>query len=364
MWSFETNVDSLIDNFAVVVESDTVSKGSWQLDYEGFCEKFHITKCPFIKASAIADKESIRIMNSIVDLSSWRAALLACCTTGSKVIEISVHGARLEPQHLVDLSAALRKMGTCQLLKLQYLNWQEGRGLNENNTTQYQEALTALLNEATGLEYVSLKGNNFTDDFLAPVISSLSQSFRVSTLNLANNKLTDQSLKLLLKAIRCTTNMRKVSFEANLITGESLSVLGELFLGSEFNAEDDATSKANGKLIAEKNKAIKATNAKRKKAGLVELKEVTPSLECSAKKEKTLIHANRTLKLLDLSHNADLQIESVNALVNALTDTPALANLPAAATQADSKLVIDLSSTVSVPPDFSFTPQPWVEFVV
>lgn len=364
MWSLETNADSLIENFAAVVEADTASKGTWELDYEAFCEKFMVTKCPFIKVAAIGDKESIRVMNSIIDLSSWRAALLACSTTGSKVIEISVHGSRLTPLHLLDLSATLRKMGTCQLLKLQYLDWQDGQGLNEGNTVQYQEALTALMNEATGLEYVSLKGNNFTDEFCAPVLSSLSQSFRLNTLNLANNKLTDQSLRVLLKAIRCTSNIRKVCLEANLLTGESLTVLGELFLGSEYSAEDDATFKANGKLIAERNKVIKAANGKRKKAGLVELKEITPSLECSVKKEKTLLHANRALRLLDLSHNADLQIEAVNALVAALTDTPALANLPAAASEADAKLVIDLSSTVPVPPDFSFTPHSWVEFVV
>jgi len=360
MWSFEVNADTLIDNFAVAVETDTASKGSWQLDYEAFCEKFKIVRCPFVKAAALSsESESCRVLNAFVDLSNWRAMLLACCTTGSKVIEISVHGARLEPQHLVDMSAALKKMGSCRSLKLQYLDWQDGSGLNETNTVQYQEAFVSVLGE---VGYASLKGNSFTDDFIAPVLASLSQNFKLNLLNLSNNQLSDQSLRVFLKAVRCTTNVKTVSFESNRITGESLSVLGELFLGSDFTAEDDATVKANTKLVGDRNKQIKEVNKKRKKANLAELKELTPSLDCSVKKEKTLVHANRSLQRLDLSNNPTLQVESLNALVQALTDTAPLAALPAAAS-GEVKLVVELASTAALPPSFNFTPQPWFEFV-
>lgn len=364
MWSFEINANNLIDNFTVVVETDTVSRGSWQLDYEAFCDKFKVVRCPFIKSAVVSnDKESCRILNGMIDISSWRAMLLACCTSGSKVIEISVHGARLEPQHLLDLSAALRKMGSCQSLKLQYLDWQNGSGLNDENIAQYQEAFNSVLSDATCIEYLSLKGNDFSDDFVAPLLTSLAQNFKLGTLNLANNRLTDQSLRLFWKSVRVTTNIRAVSFESNRVTGESLSLLGELFLGSEFNAEDDATTKANAKLVGERNKQIKEANKKRKKANQPELKEITPSLDCSVKKEKTLLHANRSLRRVDFSNNADLQVESVNALVLALNDTPPLAALPPAAS-VEGKLMIELTSSVALPPSFNYAPQPWVEFVV
>lgn len=360
MWSSEVNANTAVDNFAVAVETDTVSKGSWELDYEAFCEKFKIIRCPFIKATALSNEsESCRIMNSIVDLSNWRAMLLACCTAGSKVIEISVHGARLEPQHLVDLSTALKKMGTCRSLKLQYLDWQDGAGLNEVNTAQYQEAFASVIGE---VGYASLKGNNFNDDFIMPVLASLSQNFKLNLLNLSSNQLTDQSLRVFLKAVRCTTNIKTVSFESNRIAGEALSVLGELFLGSDFTAEDDATIKGNSKLVGERNKQIKEVNKKRKKANIPELKEITPSLDCSVKKEKTLVHANRSLQRLDLSNNPTLQVESLNALVQTLVDTAPLAALPAAAS-GDVKLVVELAATAALPPSFNFNPQPWFEFV-
>jgi hypothetical protein len=352
MWSFEVNSNSLFDNFAAAVETDTPSKGTWNDDYAAMCERYKVVACPFVKSTTISEgKESCKVVNCIVDLSSWRAMLLACCTTGSKVIDVSVHGCRLEAQHLQDLALALKKMGTAQSLRLQYLNWPEsneqgGNALSGTNAAQLQDAFVALFNDATGLEYISLKGNDFTDEFMAPIIPALAQNFRLTGLNLSFNKLSDASFQIFVKAVRYCTNIKIVSFEANAVTGSGLAVLADLLNGTEVSTEDDAAIKANGKVFGDKNKAIKELNKKRKKANQPELKEIPNILECTVKREKTMYIANRTLKRVDISGCTGLQAAAVVAFAESLAATPAGLALPPAANtfqnaDTDPKLVVD-----------------------
>jgi hypothetical protein len=368
MWTFDTNPNSLIDNFAAAAEVDTPSKGSWQADFELFCTKYNVTVCPHIKSGVLeGEKESVKVMNVVVDISSWRAMLLACCTGGSKVIDITVHGSRLSPQHINDLAVALRRMGTCQSVKLQYLDWQNGNEINESNIAQFQEAFTALFADSTCLEAVSLKGNNFTPELMGSVLTSLAQNFKLVSLNLANNLLTDESVRQFVKAVRCNTNIKYVSFAQNRVTGDSLSALGDLLNGTEQSPEDDAAVKANAKLIAERNKGIKELNKKRKKANLPDIKEITPSLEVAVKREKTLYLVNRTLKRVDFSGNTEMGADKVLSFVQAIADTPQGTQLPQAAAtyqvETDPKLVVDFTNCGDVS-GASVAPQPWVQIVV
>jgi hypothetical protein len=373
MWSSEVNPNTLIDNFAVVVETDAPSKGSWQLDFEAVCAKFNVIKCPQITSAVVQnDKESCRLSNVIIDLSNWRAMLLACCTTGSKVVDISVHGCRLTAQHITDLATALRKMGTCQSVKLQYLDWQGGQGIDETNSSQFQEAFMALFSDATCLESISLKGNNFKAELLNTVISSLSQNFKLVSLNLSNNLLTDETVRLFIKAVRCCTNIKLVSFANNDIRGDCLAGLAELLNGTEQSGEDDATFKGNAKAIGEKNKLIKELNKKRKKAGLPDVKEITPSLEVAIKREKTLYLVNRTLKRVDLSGSAAMDAEKVRAFAQAVADAPAGTPLPQAAAtfqvETDPKLIVDCigasADQSAAMKNVNSNPQPWVQILV
>lgn len=364
------NIDTLIDNFAVVVETDTPTKGSWQLDYESFCTKFNIVRCPNISSvNTLEDKECCKAINAIIDLSNWRAMLLACCTTGSKVVEISVHGCQLSAQHFVDLAAALKKMGSCQSLKLQYLDWQNTDLTDVANNGQLQEALTLIFSDTCCLEGISLKGNNFTSDFLAPIITSLSQNFKLIYLNLANNLLDDSSVLAFLKAIRCCTNIKYVSFASNQTTGEHLSVLAQLLNGTEQSAEDDATIKANSKSVGDKNKAIKELNKKRKKAGQSDIREIPAVLDVAIKREKTMFLINRILKRLDFSNNALMKAECVEAFAQCIAEAPqGLTLSQAAATyqlETDPKLVLDFTGCSSaVSKDVNVDPQAWIHLAL
>jgi hypothetical protein len=254
------------------------------------------------------------------------------------------------------------------------MDWQGGQGINETNLSQFQEALTALFSDATCLESISLKGNNFKPELLNPVISSLSQNFKLVSLNLSNNLLTDETVRLFIKAVRCCTNIKLVSFANNDIRGDCLAGLAELVNGTEQNGEDDATFKGNAKAIGEKNKAIKELNKKRKKAGQADVKEITPSLDVAIKREKTLYLVNRTLKRVDLSGSAGMDAEKVRVFAQSIADTPAGTPLPQAAAtfqvETDPKLIVDCSGSSagaeqsaalkSVNP----TPQPWVQVLV
>lgn len=369
MWSFDVNPNTRIENFATVIEADIPSSGSWRADYEAACTKNGLVLCPHIKAGPHpqdVDKESCKVVNVIVDLSSWRAMLLACCTVGSKVADITVHGSRLSPQHVQDLAVALKKMGTCQSVKLQYLDWQDGQGLDATNIPLYQDALSALLSDSTCLEAVSLKGNSFPPELLNPVLDSLAQNFKLITLNLAGNLLTDDSARQFVKAVRCNTSIKYVSFANNRITGDFLPALAEILDGTEQSAEDDATIKGNTKLVTERNKGIKELNKKRKKTNLPEIKEIA-TLEVTVKREKVMYVVNRTLKRLDLSCNPDLDAGKVAAFAQGLADAPQGTALPAAAatyqSETDPKLVVDATRCGDLSA-VNTAPQPWVEILV
>mmetsp|Transcript_10246 Transcript_10246/g.17132 ORF Transcript_10246/g.17132 Transcript_10246/m.17132 type:complete len:395 (-) Transcript_10246:204-1388(-) len=304
MWSSKANTSALIEDFAAAVEADNPSKGSFQDDYTEICSKYSVIPCPNIKAAVgiMDDFESCRIINCMVDLSSWRAMLLACCTMNAKVVEISVHGCPLSIQHIKDLALALNKIGTCQSLKLQYVEF----GINEENQAEYQDALRELMKDTMGLEYLSLKGNALTDEFIAPFIQESASNFKLTTLNLSENSFTDATVKALCAALKFNTSLQWISLQANKCTGEFLAELNVLLNGAEITPDEDAHLKSIGKMLGDKNKAIKDVNKKRKKAGVVELPELAAWLDCTVKREKTVFVANRSLKRLDFSDSPSL----------------------------------------------------------
>ena len=171
------NADSLIEKFDSLVNEDVVSKGSWKEDYDLFCEKYGVIPCPFITVSPTKDEtESCRVANCEVDISSWRAMLLACSTVGSKVADIYVHNTLINSQHLLDLSKALKKSSVCKAIRLQYISVKTSSSIvDEGSSTPPDgtdsatiDALKALLSDETCIEYLSLKGNKFTDAIILP----------------------------------------------------------------------------------------------------------------------------------------------------------------------------------------------------
>jgi hypothetical protein len=103
VWATESNADKLLDSFDGGVDADTASLGSFKEDFAKFVENYDIGEvCPFVSSSSAlktedsdAIIESVKIMNCKIDRASWRAALLACTTIGTKVEELCCVGLEL-----------------------------------------------------------------------------------------------------------------------------------------------------------------------------------------------------------------------------------------------------------------------------
>lgn len=321
-WTFESNPDSSLGSFASLLEKDTNTKGSFSEDYQSFCKDNKILPCPYITAVAVnSTQECCRVQNGIIDLSSWRAMLLAASTVGSKVVEISVHSCQITAQHLLDLAKALEKMGSCPIVKLQYLYLL----ITEETTAAFSESLRSLFSDATCVEYLSLKGSRFGSSVLQSSVSALSNNYKLRCLNLSDNDLNDDVVVELFKSIKMRTNLNEISLAHNCLTGRSLSSLTSLFNGSELSAEDEAAVKSAAKALGDKNKAIKEANKKRKKAGYPEVAECSPSSEVVTSKDKKSYLTNRFFNLIDLSFNPLDDSDSLSSFYSALESSPSSA---------------------------------------
>lgn len=321
IWETSVNSDDLLSSYNSLLDKEANSKGSFQEDYEFYCAQFKILPCPFINASTIGDDEYCRVANCVVDLSSWRAMLLAFCTTGSKVIQVTIHQSSITPQHISDLSKACEKSAKVKIVKLQYLPL-ELDGINES---LYLDAFTNLANDITGIEYLSLKGNKLGDQLVKVLVASLSKNLRLKLINLGDNDLTDESAKELFKALRMNTSLRDICLTDNRISGEFLiSILGPVLLGIEpATVDDDAALKTITKYVGDRNKQIKELNKKRKKAGLSDLPEYQLPSECIVKRDGKGFIFNQSISSIDLSRNPlnGTQIQALVDLIDAASAT-------------------------------------------
>jgi hypothetical protein len=243
--------------FNTILEKGTASKGSWQKDYEWACNEYKITPCPFINSHLFSgdnEKEVCRIANVSVDLSSWRAMLIACATIGSKVVEINIHFCEIKAKHLMDLAKAIEQVGTCQILRIHYLQ------NIDMKSTEVQDALKLIFADVLNLEYISILGNEIGDGVLSKCITPVvANNYRLKALNLSKNSLTDSSVKELFLALRHRTNIVSISLQGNDLTGSFLATSVGPVISGEYSAtqEDEGAPKEITKIIGDKNKTIK-----------------------------------------------------------------------------------------------------------
>ena len=301
-WESTLNNPALLSTYPAELAKDTASKGSFKADYDSLCLANNIVPCPFIQQSA--DALACRVSNCVVDLPSWRAMLLAASTVNSAIVEIAMHSCTLTPQHLLDLAAAMDKMGTLQVLKLDYLSFAdvpEGAGP--------ASLLKPFIWGGTSapVDYLSIKGNCLGDAFCTDpaIYQSLSGNFSLQALSLADNGITDVGACEILRAVRLSAGLKELSLSKNAITfsGELAAGLSSLFSGSAATAEDEATWKNAAKVIADRNKAVKDKNKVRKKSGYAELADTpTPPERISKGSDGLNYISNRALASIDLSH--------------------------------------------------------------
>jgi hypothetical protein len=302
MWTADANDVKCLESYPSLIEKDQQTKGSFEKDYVSYCESNSIIKCPYISGYTItgSDNEGVRVSNCLLDLPNWRSMLLSLCTSGSKVMEVSIHACRLSLQHIDDLTKALLKSGLLKSLKIQFTDiFSQNDGPSSVIST-----LKALLNDSTNLEYLSLKGTNLSDEIVTGFSPALTENFRLCGLNLSSNFITSDGCTNLLTAIKMNTSLRVLNFSENLITNpvSVTTIINQSFCSAPTGTEDGII-KANMKIIAEKNKAIKEINKKRKKAGLAEFAEIPALPDLMKAVEGKNWFVNRTLECVDLSAN-------------------------------------------------------------
>ena len=175
MWSYDINDDNCISNFTVEIAKDIPSKGSFQDDYDSLCKQYNIIPCPYIKESIYINSDSntintVKVSNTIIDISSWRAMLLAISTIGSKITEIVTYGICISKQHLDDLKSAIDKIGTFSVIKLEYITCKSPEIVEDveilSPTSPLHESLQLLLSGTVSIDYISLKGTKLNDVFI------------------------------------------------------------------------------------------------------------------------------------------------------------------------------------------------------
>jgi hypothetical protein len=173
----------------------------------------------------------------------------------------------------------------------------------------FADALLNLFGNNFQLEYLSLKGNKLGDVFAKKLAPAISSNLSLKSLNLSESGFGDEGVAAILSALKCNNAIERIAFRKNVVDATALARLQALLLGSEPLPEEDAYFKGLGKVIADKNKAIKEINKKRKKAGLADLAEIPNPLERILKIGGQSRVLNKVLLFADFS---DTGVQSVS----------------------------------------------------
>jgi hypothetical protein len=333
MWTSESNSEVKFDDFATAFGgADTA--GSWQQDYDSCCASHKIKACPFFKVSAVSPTTtSCKLMNTAIDLASWRAMLVAVTMRGSKVVEIVCHNVRIDRRHLTDLALMLKSCDALQSIKLDYLDFFNTS--EEEGAAAFDASLSALLVEATNISFLSLKGNKLRDGFVTQFSDTLHLLPKLEGLSLSENSITDAGVLDILKVLPYCITLKKISLKGNsAITGSSLaSSIKELLMGQPMGSHGEAAIKKLEKTVNDKNKQIQGVNKTRKKQSLEELPEVVlpVSRVVTIPDEESRV-LNRSFEMLDFSNCAFNATDMTAFLAAAVESTSSGEDLPEGAT--------------------------------
>lgn len=300
MWTEDANSNELINTFTTLMEKETPSRGSFIADFEVNLSNFSVIRCPFVNSSLIDESERVAVTNAKIDISNWRAMLLSTITVGSRVKEIYVHGCQLSHQHVSDLAAIIPKISKPISLIIQYCTFD---GIEES-IEKYADCFAGLFQESPGIEFISLKGNMLADKFLSKVVPIISANQRLKGLSLSENQLTDEFTNSLLNGLRFSHSLQSLSLSGNsMVNSSTFSIWLGYQIGIPATANDEATIKSMIKTIADKNKAVKELNKKRKKANLPDVEEIASLPEFIKTLDVQKLFVNSSLKFIDVSDN-------------------------------------------------------------
>ena len=346
MWTSDSNSENKFATFASAVGSAETA-GSWQQDYEACCATNKIEPCPFFKvAETSPTTSSCRLINTAIDLASWRAMLVAAGSKNSSVVEIVCHNVRLRKQHLTDLISFVKASEALVSIKLDYLDFvSEGEG---EEATTLGGGLLPLLAEASNIRFLSLKGNELDTTFTTAFSDTLMILPCLEGLNLSENNINDEGVAALFKVFPFCISLKQVALKKNPITGAVLeSHILELVQGAPLGSTGEASLKNMQKVVADKNKLIQAQNKNKKKANLEESPEVVvppnrvvssaPAGKSGDEKESRVL--NCCIELLDFSQ-CDFGVTVMTSFLAAAVSCTAAVVPPAEGPPAPRGLVI------------------------
>lgn len=313
MWSSSSNKSDAINPFASLLDKEVSTKGDFEADFTSICGQYNIFRCPNISCTIEGE---VRVSDVGVDISNWRALMLSICCVGSKTKQLRVHNCTLTPQHIKDLASALVKAAVVKVVKLQYCSF----GFDDGNQNEYIDAFKSLLVDSNQMEFLSLKGSAVPNDIVVGFAPALQNNYKLQSINLSSNLLTDGALDAITQSIRFVGSYRGFSFADNPISVNGIKTILSLFLGAPSMPKDEGEMKAITKLVTDKNKSLKDTNKKRKKAGLVEIPDFSPMPECIKNVEGKPWICNYHISVVDFGCIA-LSLQDFNELARFLEDS-------------------------------------------
>ena len=312
---FCTNEDTLIADFHGELQKDATSAGSFEEDYSTVCSTFNIVSCPFIQIST--NKATCKVMHCAIDLSNWRAMLIAASTVNSEVKEFVFVNCVLTKQHIDALSMALEKLGTIHALRMEYITIIQS---TEEGDISKAEFWKPLLDGKIHVPYVTLTGCGIDCQCIKDSIQVLSENLSIQALNLSDNLLTDAGASALFNIVPLISSIKYLVLRNCEITGDenSLQSLVEVFVGKPVSEEHDAVMKTVAKNVVERNKALKDLNKKRK-GKYPELADLVAPTERTIKVGDESLMVHRAMISIDISHNK-LRVEKFQELIGHILD--------------------------------------------
>lgn len=318
-WTSECNGDRLIPDLSKAfstLSTSYTSMGSPQTDYQELCSEYDIRPCPHVQFSLKNAVKVCQALNCRIDISSWRAMLLAMFVADPPVEIVGFHGSWLTDSHVADLVTLLeKKHGTVTSLKLDYVTF-----VNSD-----YKALGSLL--SCGVPYINLASCHLPDSFIQVASQRLPSNIHLQALTLNDNEFTDEGVEMLVKSLFFNVVLKHLSLKRNAASGSCLDMLGQLLTGRASVPEDTAILKTASKAVADKNKSHKDGAKARKAAGLPDIPDFplpdTRVVKAGATPADTMV-SNRQMAFIDVSGNPFLK-PAVTSLVTKLSATePAL----------------------------------------
>lgn len=294
-----------------VVKEENKSCGNPFQDYNQICERLNIVPCPFVRFSERDGTRSCKIMNCILDVPSFRAALITLAVADKPFTELVFHGVQLRSENFVDIKTVLEKRhGMLSIVKFDYSTFPE---------SSFSQVVSVM---SSGPLYISLRACGLDDNFLSLLAESLGANPFLQAINLSENLFTDEGVNTIFHALMFNVAVKHITLKRNNLSGSCLDSLKALLIARTCTPDDLTEMKHLAKAFADRNKALKDVNKARKAAGQPDILEVNAPESRIFKIGPEQFIANRSMAFVDLSFNS-FAVESIRSMLEQIAQRDA-----------------------------------------